>query len=67
MTDREKFTTLMAEFGVTDLREEKIKNSNDTYLVMEANHTPKVGGYSGFCAWFGFTDQGKFIDIDIIE
>ena len=65
-TDKEKFVALMAEFGVP-LKEEPDDEANQI-LSIEAKSSPKVIGYTCFCANFKFSrDTGTFIDVGIWE
>lgn len=65
MTDKEKFTALMKEFGVPLI--ETGREATET-LSIEARQLPKIEGYEGFCAYFTFDAvTGSFISVGIWE
>lgn len=63
MTDFEKLTSLLAEFGVGyDVKENSAKGKVDgsKHVVCEKGNE-KIGGYIGFITFFDFDCNGKFI------
>jgi hypothetical protein len=59
MTDQEKMTSLLTEFGVPF----EVETEGDITVVTvdERSSHPKVGGYGGFYTCFHFDQDGKFI------
>jgi hypothetical protein len=70
MTDKEKLTNLLTEFGV----EFKIENEDDSieklkeYQFIECHEgSEKVNGYYGFLTGFVFDKDGKFVEMGAWE
>lgn len=59
MTNKEKFTALLKEFGVGFY--------DNGGVVMCSEGTDKVAGYSGFYTNFKFDADGKFVKMEILE
>ena len=59
MTDKEKLTELLTSFDVGFLDE------GDTITCEEG--MKNVGGYHWFFVRFSFTDEGKFVEMEVLE
>jgi len=59
MTDIDKLSNLLTEFGIGISRDDK--------LIMCEQGRTKVDGYSGFFAGFNFDDDGRFINMIVGE
>ena len=63
ITDKEKLTNLLSEFGL-DYSEKHYKYNA---IILEANSCDKLVGYGGFVCEFYFDDNGKFIEAGVWE
>ena len=61
MSDKEKFSALMQEFGIP------FTKSEDGNILFIDTNTPKVDGCSGFFCSYEFTPEGKFVVMFIGE
>jgi hypothetical protein len=59
ITDKEKVLALFKELGIGAYTYE---NS-----IVCTQGEEKIGGYRGFSCNFNFTEEGKFIEVDIYE
>lgn len=63
MTDKEKLTSLLQEFGI----EFEDRNFKGTNLITCREGMQKVGGYGQFFADFEFAPNGDFIQMGVWE
>lgn len=61
-THREKFLTLMEEFGF-----ERKTIVSDGGAEFSVHSHDKIRGYSGFVAFFDFNEDGSFDHISVVE
>lgn len=70
MTDKEKLANLFNEFGIgyeigNDLRRD---NLDSIYLWVDFSEDgTKIKGYTGFCTYFYFDENEKFLHVGIYE
>ena len=67
MSDKEKFISLMQEFGIPLTHRKDINTLFIEVDTLDDPVTTNVDGYSGFWCSYEFTPEGKFVKMFIGE